>query len=335
MHTYLPADSTIKAYLKDYLQKLDLADDTEDRRARLSKIVWVPLGNSGAILVKRLWELLPGSLKNYCVSFHPTFARYDRKIKQMSFPNNPFPLDSPETRKRFENREVIVLDSSVHSGESMRTVCNFIQTCSPQLLSTSTLFLKRGAKIVPNYFALLIYDWDRPLFWLQEIPVNRLDKFAYRKNIQLVRLEDSKDVADLDYEEFEKERKIVCVHFEGTFKNQAFFHYVCLQKGTVCGRLAFQWIDDSHQEDGCRIHLIDVIPNVASDIVLLLVRWAETCARHNRCSFIELSCSDADTCRRLVEMGFSPVEGTEFLRRRIIHAVKTFTAFPDDDPFSR
>lgn len=331
MHTYLPADATIIAYLKHYLRTLDLDKDTEECRYRVSRIVWVPLGASGRVLLNRLLKLLPDQSLASCVETGAPTAIYDRETKKVSF-SGIESLDDSVLKSRFADREVIVLDSSVHTGSSMRELCRVIQSAGPKWVSTFTFCLKRGAIFVPNYFGILIHDWDRALFWLDAIPVNRLDKNIYQKNIQLRRFEKQTDFDDLDRSAILGEGYNVSEFNQKDHEGSSFFNYTCSVNNIVTGFLVFQWVDDKEQGVGCRIHRIRVTQD-AKDLntVLLLLRWAETCARHNRCSFIELRCADKKISHDLANMGFELVKETGFLRRKIIYGIKTKTSFPEDE----
>jgi hypothetical protein len=340
MHTYLPADSTIKGCLRDYLRRLELGDDTDECRSRLSEITWVPLGASGRSLLRRLTEVLPEKSQNYLPQseLYTLTAIYKRETKLVYFAGYPdISLNNFESlptvaRQRLKNRRVVVLDSSIHSGISMRMVCQLVQAFDPQWVSTYTLCLKSGARFIPNYFSLLIHDWDRSLFWLDHIPVNRLAKNVHDKNIQLRSLESGDDVADLDRKNIANDGLEICIDFENGSSN-SLHNYVCSWKNEICGHLLFQWVGNKNTGIGCRIRKIKIVQSTDINLLLLLLRWSETCARQQCCRFIELRCIEPTIYRRFVNLGFKPVgdSGSGVLRHEILHLTKTFTAFPDDD----
>jgi hypothetical protein len=211
--------------------------------------------------------------------------------------------------------------------------CQLVQAFEPQWISTYTLCLKRGAKFVPNYFSLLIHDWDRALFWLERIPVNRLAKGVHDKNVQLRLLENNDDIADLNRKDFADGGVDVCISFENLFLNPSCkcVNYVCSQNNALYGHLAFQWVGDKDTGIGCRIQKIKMVHGANLNVLQLFLRWTETCARHRCCGFIELKCIEPNIRRRLIELGFKPVGDSGVLRREILHLIKTLTAFPDDD----
>jgi hypoxanthine phosphoribosyltransferase len=271
MHTYLPDDATIEAYLRDYLYRSGLDQDTAACRERISHIVWVPLGISGVIMHKRLVSFLPERSRS-CVST-PLRVDYNRHSGLAMFPDFPdISPDSPAGQKRFENREVIILDSSVHTGKSMRHACNLINGFNPRLLSTCTLFLKRGGKFIPNYFAVLIHDWDRALFWLDKMPVNRLDKDIHEKNVQLRYIESMSDLVGLDRSSILNSGGNIFTHPEEETTSPT-YRYVCSQKNTIYGMVVFYLVQNENIGTVCRICGIRAVRGAKNlNVVQLLLR---------------------------------------------------------------
>ena len=337
MHTYLPATATINAYLKNYLRRMELDTDTFECRDRLAHITWVPLGSSGRILLSKLVQLMPEKSKE-CVSASDSNALtaiYNRKTKQVYFSGFPEVssdkpvLDDTWGHRRIKDREVIVLDSSVHSGKTMKQTCHFLQRFCPRSISSFTFCLKRGSHFIPNYFALLIHDWDRSLFWLEDdgMPVNRLGKGIHKQNIQLLRITSAEECADLDLDVLNKTGQRILALPDKRFPEFPHFNYACLHGNMVCGTLTFQL-----NGTDCLVCQMAAIPGKKDlNIPLLLLRWAETCGRHNRCDCIKLIPADIQIRDALIKRGFEPVEESELLQCRIMYLTKTLTAFPDDD----
>ena len=82
-----------------------------------------------------------------------------------------FSDESVEAQLR--NRDVILIDSSVHSGHSMQSVADAIIRRNPASISSYTLFLKRSSSFIPNHFGIIIDDVDRALFLLNKLSNNR------------------------------------------------------------------------------------------------------------------------------------------------------------------
>ncbi len=63
----------------------------------------------------------------------------------------------------------------------------------------------------------------------------------------------------------------------------------------------------------------------------IILRWAETCARHNRCDYMELKCQDKSFRSQLINMGYAQTTEDEMIiRRKIIYGIKSFTQTPEE-----
>lgn len=74
----------------------------------------------------------------------------------------------------FAARRVLVVDSAVHSGRTMRRVHDRIAADNPDRLQTYALVIKESSSFVPSFWARTIGHFDRVYFMLGRIPNNRL-----------------------------------------------------------------------------------------------------------------------------------------------------------------
>lgn len=124
---------------------------------------WCPIGPSGNVLAETLLELEPSLKAGLAV----VPVGYDRESKKISLKSSNPELD-------FRGADVLVLDSSVHSGTTMQSVAKKIAEFGPQSVATYSLVLKRGASFVPSFWGVMIGDHDRAYFLLDKLPNNHL-----------------------------------------------------------------------------------------------------------------------------------------------------------------
>ena len=110
MHTYLISDDDLRAYCSDFLGRLDeLVPD--------SQLVWVTLGLSGDKIADVLDELLENQKRD---TPPVVMASFKRDTGEIAFRSERAQDELARAAK--SGLPVVLLDSAVHSGGSMRHV---------------------------------------------------------------------------------------------------------------------------------------------------------------------------------------------------------------------
>jgi GNAT superfamily N-acetyltransferase len=153
MLTHYLGDEEVNGYLRDFAARLKLLGDA-------APTVWVPIGPSGRELVKAL----VGIDKDLDEKFFPVPAEFDRAtgIVEMEEGSASF----------LKDKNVLVIDSSIHSGHTIRAVVDKAVSLGAAGVCSYTLVLKKGASFVPSYWAVSIGDYDRAYFLLERLPNN-------------------------------------------------------------------------------------------------------------------------------------------------------------------
>ena len=172
MNTLYLGIEEVDAYLKDLAERLLAAGAGRP-------IAWFPIGRSGEVLVDRLLKLYPalgnGILIN-CVNF-------DRKTREIVFADR-------NIGNMVAGKHALVIDSSVHSGNTMLRILKAIRLEKPTSISSYTLVLKRSSSLIPSMWGVMINDHDRAYFLLEQLPNNRLHKNRHDTHIRRLAKED-------------------------------------------------------------------------------------------------------------------------------------------------
>jgi GNAT superfamily N-acetyltransferase len=94
----------------------------------------------------------------------PFPAQYDRDSEEVSFSEDP--------ATAIKGKNVIVMDSSIHSGITMRRVVEAISKFGASKICSYTLVLKQSASFIPSFWGVTIGDYDRAYFMLNCLPNN-------------------------------------------------------------------------------------------------------------------------------------------------------------------
>jgi hypothetical protein len=160
--THFLGAEEVTAYSRDFAKRLDQLDQNFPTH-------WFALGLSGRKVVDAIMDLLPHRRDQITLGI----AHYDRQSDEIKFSK-----ETPFDDGRLDGQRVLVMDAAVHSGRSMLKMAQFVQRAGAQEITSYTLVLKRGAKLVPTYFGVVIDDKDRIYFDLDVLPNNRLSKPA-------------------------------------------------------------------------------------------------------------------------------------------------------------
>ena len=176
---------------------------------------------------------------------------------------------------------VLIIDSAVHSGRSMLMIVKELSRLGFADIISYSLVLKRGSRIIPTFFGILIDDKDRTYFELDSLPNNRLIEkppFGILRRISDADVSLTIDhigapfvgltIGDLFYEQ----------------ETRGFHIYVYEYAGRVIGFVSFRVEQTSLFIDGWGTSEAFKRRGVGS----ATLRWAETWARANRCEAIEL-----------------------------------------------
>lgn len=269
MNTHFIGDTEVTRYARDFAERLLILNDD-------FPLVWLTIGESGEEMAAEILPLLP---EDICKKIQFARLEYNRINSQVSCENT---LDWNELEK---NVVVLVLDSSVHSGNTMAAVVKKLHGYGISHILSYALVLKRGACFIPNYFGLVIDDHDRALFKLEKYANNRLCK---KKPFGTLRKLDEADVhrtpdhiesglasikkmtwGDLWYEKKAKSSQVYVYELNGEIK--AFLSFKVQQQNA----LFIDAIATSTELEGVGIGGV-------------LMRWAETWARSANCNEVNL-----------------------------------------------
>lgn len=306
MITYYLGDTEVRGYAQDLARRLD-GDSFPS--------VWFALGQSGARMADVVAESLNEERRR---ELRVVRVTCDRTTKAVRIIDDISTIDLGMAR-------VLVIDSAIHSGSSMLTVCEYLATLGAGSMATYSLVLKISSCFVPSFFGVLIGEEDRAYFQLDELPNNRLmksrDAYGY---IRPIREEDVllPTIA------------VGVESVESSFGELLYEHkargssvYLFIHNNEVCGFVCFR-------VNGDRLFLNTLASGSAHrsrGVGTALVRWAETYARSRRCRVIELWAIDSKI-DFYANLDFSRVEGRKirysndvsynFMRRKILYSTR-------------
>lgn len=156
-HTWHLANDTVDAYLRDLLDRLLQITSVE-------RWVWFPVGGSGNKLSNCALRLASKELVDMTQLSRVSHVRQKEEIS----------FEDDDLGSLLRGANVLVIDSSVHSGWTMKTVTEKIACHNPRDITSYSLVVKRGSSFIPNYFGLVIDDHDRALFLMDKYPNNRM-----------------------------------------------------------------------------------------------------------------------------------------------------------------
>lgn len=140
-----------------------------------------PIGESG----RQLLLVMSIQMTEQADSVHIAPILYDKQSGKASLKNS---LDADVIARA---ELVLVLDSSVHSGNCMLMAMRLVQNNNAKQLIAYSLVIKQSTRFMPHYFGLVVGDHDRTVFMLNSIPNNRL--FAGYQPLGIFRRIESSD----------------------------------------------------------------------------------------------------------------------------------------------
>ncbi len=286
MITHFLGTEEVTAYCRDFADRLVALKDN-------FPVQWFLLGQSGEKIASVVYSLLPAEYKN---RVSVTTVYVDRETNDVRFQN-------PITDVVFSDIPVLLIDSAVHSGQSMSQVVGALWNAGVKNILTYTLMLKRSSKLVPTYFGVLVEDTDRVFFQLDTMPNNRLCEkppFGILKEVGDEDLGKSIGEVGLPFEGIQIGNMI----YDKRTKNYHPYIYEYFSK--IAGFVSFG-------KKGNNL-FIDMWATVkefrGKGIGAALLRWSETWARSNRCEAIELW-AFKDAVPIYLKYGYEFVRGQE------------------------
>jgi len=281
MKTYYLDDKEVDAYLIDlFSHRLDQARKESGGR----ELVIAYIGNSGKALINRALQLTEVQL-NQARIICANIDRSDNKPSFFTFDpegGNKLLTDDDSIMEEVRDTHVLLLDSSVHSGGSMRVIYDRISDAGAAVITTYGLVVKASTSFIPNFFSLMIGHDDRALFLLREIPNNRIMSTGC---LRLLEMQDmnkqpvKSGLASMDRVSWSD------MLYESRVHSEQRRTFVYEAGGKLLAYLSLQFI-------GQGVLFLDKIAVDESmknrGLGKSLIRWAETFARHNGCHTISL-----------------------------------------------
>jgi GNAT superfamily N-acetyltransferase len=261
--THFLGEDEVAAYCRDFARRLTALGHNFPAK-------WFVLGESGEKISALIFELLPSELRK---KVKATTVYVDRKTNRVRYANAP--------GDRLGNRGVLLIDSAVHSGQSMSRVVWSLWQHGASSVLTYTLMLKRSSKFIPTYFGILVEDKDRVYFQLDEMPNNRLCEtppFGVLKEVEPADFKKKLLKVGPPFEDL----TIGDLLYEKRTRN--YHPYLYELNGQVAGFINFGKKKN--------VLFVDAWATAkrfqGKGIGGALLRWAETWGRSNRCDAIEL-----------------------------------------------
>lgn len=157
MITHFLGKEEVEGYVKDLAERLQALGSGVP-------LVWCPIGSSGDKLLRVLGGLVPTELAEQVSVVELVYDKTSRTIQ----------IRKDGSVADLQGKQVLVLDSSVHTGSSMLAATRFARVNGATNVIAYSLVLKKSASFLPHLFGLVAGDHDRVLFQLDKLPNNRL-----------------------------------------------------------------------------------------------------------------------------------------------------------------
>lgn len=298
MHTYFLGAEEVDGYCLHFANRLvHLFNSTPQS----FPFVWVVVGHSGLSISSRISKVL--------TQRHPTFDTTKVNLVGVSFDRRTGTvLIDPEDLSGLQDQNVLIIDSAIHSGQTMLQIAQHVEKEGRAFsVASYSLVVKRTSVFIPQDFGVIIGDYDRAVFLMEEIRGPHLNKKAGGGYIRTL----TPDIVDAfpsflqtGEESIDKETwgdLLYAKYAKGAFV------YVYIENAKPVGALSLL------VQPGERT-LVDVVAvdNACKGkgIGGALMRWAETLARSYNCSEFELwSINRDDVVQKYQKQGFVFVDG--------------------------
>lgn len=167
MITHYLGDQEVTAYAKDFAGRLALLAPQD------FPTVWCPIGKSGDKMLRVIAQELQKCSSALTSSIQIVELFFNKELGEIS-------LGAGGSNDDLRGANVLVLDSSIHSGSSMLAAVRHVYRYGAVSAVSYSLTVKKSSSFLPHYFGVVVGDHDRVLFQLDGIPNNRLFTRKYR-----------------------------------------------------------------------------------------------------------------------------------------------------------
>lgn len=336
MQTYFLNDEEILSFSRHFLSVLgfwrsavgndaNLIANQEVVRNLLSRIHWVPVGSSGTILFRYLFRAIREFLPDNSQPMPSlTNAKYDRQTQSIEFGDGNT-TSTHETnfgglQRRLEQSDtdkIVLLDMGIHTGKTMHEVYKVLKAnVHEKPIVTFSIYLKQGAIMVPSYWGFMVNPEDRvhtpSRSQHNEFPVNRLEHCDHSAGIMLVKCDDSLEFGGRgDSVEIR-----TYTRYDNTKGKDV---YWCAEHQQHLAMVGFMICDKVCRIDSLRDTVDTIAAPPKAKLHLTLLRWVETCARHQGCEWLKLIPSET-FLNDFFRMGFRFDMESGYHRIRITYA---------------
>lgn len=265
MITHFLGAEEVAAFCRDLAKRLVALESNFPYR-------WFPIGLSGAKIADVLLNSLDDDHRNKIVLSSVYCNRADSTIQFE---------DTPEERD-VSNAPVLLIDSAVHSGQTMARISRKLWSLEFPNIITYSLMVKRTSVIIPSYFGVLVGDRDRVFFQLEEMPNNRLNDRALFGVLREVSSGDAGKSLDGIGPPFGDTHSMSDFIYDK--ETRGYRTYLYEHAGNIAG-----FITIGRNGKDCFIDSMATVPSYRKKgVSTSLMRWAETWARANKCDTMTL-----------------------------------------------
>jgi GNAT superfamily N-acetyltransferase len=160
MKTYHIGREEVYGYVRDFISRL--------RKFEPMPMVWCPVTESGDDLLQALLAIVREECPELLDSVRVLAVEVNDGGDAVHFVG-----ERPEDV--LPGQTVLLFDGAVHSGRMMRRCTAEVLRHRPAELCSYSLVIKRGSSFIPTLWGVMIEESDRAYFLLDDIPNNRMD----------------------------------------------------------------------------------------------------------------------------------------------------------------
>ena len=161
MVTHFLSTDEVRAYLRDFLSRLERLDPCPT--------TWCPVTKSGRDLFKILIPLVEQHYPELAKNIVVMPVGIEESTNTVNFATEGLPGE------HIANKSVLLFDSSMHTGGTMCRIADEAIKLGASSVAIYSLVIKRGSKLIPTIWGIIVDDTDRIYFLLDKIPNGRLD----------------------------------------------------------------------------------------------------------------------------------------------------------------
>lgn len=271
MKTNFLGKDEVRAYLTDFLERLNPPP-----------AVWCPITQSGKDLLRSILDVMPQ---------HSSDQWGGIEIVNIDVDNSGVTWDPETPPERLSGKSVLLLDGAIHSGRMMSLCADEVMKHGASDVFSYALVVKCRSVFIPTLWGIMTADADRTYFLLEKIPNNRLDagqrpqppvqlRLLDERHLEVVQVKSG--VASIDRVTW-GDRYFQMRAVDGTCT------YVLERSGVIHGFVTVTI-------DGSILTIAEIAVDERSRGLGyggILIRFAETLARHLDCDFVRLNALEA------------------------------------------